>query len=123
MGRLFWKILVSFWLTMILTNVGALWIFSLVVSDPDRMPAGKELSGSDSRVSAVSLVLEQKGLAATRALLEEFGLSSPISIFAIDNFGLFLVVCRPSLSAPSDRSSLTVTHRNYFKTLCLLVSL
>jgi signal transduction histidine kinase len=71
MGRLFWKIFLGFWLTMLLTNVGIAWVMAQFLLLSDDQPTRRLDPKSRHQMMTVVSVLEYGGITATKAMLTQ----------------------------------------------------
>ncbi len=87
MGRLFWKIFLWFWLTMILITLGIAWGMAQYFQQ-ERTPSPRPLAKlALLQVTAVTAVLEHSGESATKVLLQEIAGNSRLPIFVINERG------------------------------------
>ncbi len=87
MGRLFWKIFLWFWLTMILITLGIAWGMAQYFQQ-ERAPSARPLAKfALLQVTAVTAVLEHSGESATKVLLQEIAENSRLLIFVINERG------------------------------------
>lgn len=89
MGRLFWKLFLSFWLTLLLAGVGVgvmVWLHRPASSVMAEMPV---VAGGPARimVDAGSSVAAAGGLRALRALLAAQPANEPFPLYAVDAAG------------------------------------
>jgi len=88
MGRLFWKIFLGFWLTMLLVGAGV--GISVHLSTQERVARLTELAASpraEMAMSAVATALRHGGVAAARAVFEEWPGSRPLPVLVVDASG------------------------------------
>lgn len=85
MGRLFWKIFLWFWVTMILMTLGIAWGMAQFFHKEDIQFNKRIAQVAMPQVMAVTSVLRSSGESATKALLREMAKPSPLQIFVVDD--------------------------------------
>ena len=87
MGRLFWKIFLWFWVTMILMTLGIAWGMAQFFHKEDALPNGPIARHAMTQVLAVTSVLKYSGAPAAKVLLQEMVGLSPLQILVVDDQG------------------------------------
>lgn len=135
MGRLFWKIFLWFWLTMILMTLGIAWgmaQFFQQERDSTERPLSKFAM---FQVVAVTSVLEHGGESAAKVLLQEMADNSPLQILVIDVQGRELLgrsvsgvlatrrrgpVDRHDIPAPVAERTVTSSAGHHYRVMAML---
>jgi two-component system sensor histidine kinase CpxA len=87
MGRLFWKIFLWFWVTMILMTLGIAWGMAQFFHKEGNQLSKPIAQLAMPQVLAVSSVLSSSGESAAKALLQEMVESSPLQVLVVDDQG------------------------------------
>ncbi len=87
MGRLFWKIFLWFWLTMILMTFAIAWGMAQFFQQERALSDRPLARFALLQVEAVAAVLEYSGESAAKVLLREIADNSRLKIFVIDGRG------------------------------------
>lgn len=87
MGRLFWKIFLWFWLTMILMTLGIAWGMAQFFQQERALSTRPLAKFSLLQVTAVTAILEHSGESAAKVLLQEIADNSRLQIFVVDERG------------------------------------
>lgn len=88
MGRLFWKIFLGFWLTLLLTGLAVGLAVQLYQQERFREAAGlAEGPRAEASVAGVASVLKVGGEAPTRALLEQWNGRHRFAVMVVDGDG------------------------------------
>lgn len=88
MGRLFWKIFLGFWLTLLLSNIGIAWVTAQFLMLTDTKPSQRLDSKSKHQIMAISSVLEYGGEpAAINMMQKERFDHTRFTIFVINEKG------------------------------------
>jgi two-component system OmpR family sensor kinase len=105
MGRLFWKFLLAFWLTLITAGVGVAVVVSWLHQQDDN---GESRRLGDPHaatlLSAGSAALRHGGVEGLRGFLEELARADPMPLFALDDDGRD-ILGRSVSSAEADRAA------------------
>jgi two-component system OmpR family sensor kinase len=104
MGRLFWKFFFSYWAALLLAVIGvgtSAWLYRLAERDPYLSLEGGPRA--EFVVESAAATLRHGGLAALRALLEEWGRRGRVRLLVVDDRGRDLLG-RPVPAETLDRA-------------------
>jgi two-component system sensor histidine kinase CpxA len=87
MGRLFWKIFLWFWVTMILMTLGIAWGMAQFFHKEDDLLNRPIARHAMPQVLAMTSVLKSSGESAAKVLLQEMAGLSPLEILVVDDQG------------------------------------
>ena len=88
MGRLFWKILLGFWVTLVVVSAAVGFVVHWYAQD--RLARATELAGgprAETSLSAVAVTLQHAGTAATVTLLRQWQATHAAPVLVVDDNG------------------------------------
>ncbi|MFC1747963.1 ATP-binding protein [Pseudomonadota bacterium] len=114
MGRLFWKIFLSFWLIIVLSTLGVAWgITQFYQQEEIRPPGGRAARVIAIQEAAITASLKHSGETTTKHLLQELESTSRIRMYVVNNQGDELLGRSLPTSLTNQKTTFTAANTVY----------